>query len=152
MIEDDQISILSIFQTLKVKTTRLVDPIVQEQGLTPLQARVLLQLSHRDATVGDISEISGMGQANASSLCKKLEKSGFLTRQRSCPDRRVVTLSLTPKGREAITRILGKLNRYVDLLNARPKEEREELIRGLRAIDQTLNYLNQQTKGDQNLC
>ena len=149
---DDRISILAVFQTLKVKTTRLLDPIVQAEGLTPLQTRVLLQLSCRDASLGDISEVTQMGQANASSLCKKLEKSGFLTRRRSCPDRRVVTLSLTPKGREATARILQKMNRYLELINARPKEDQEELIRGLRAIDQTLNYLNEQIKGDQNPC
>ena len=107
MNEAERISILAVFQTLKTKTARLLEPVVQAEGLTPLQARVLLQLCRRDAAVGDISEISGMGQANASSLCKKLEKEGFLTRRRSCPDRRVVTLSLTPRGREAMDRIAG---------------------------------------------
>lgn len=152
MIEDDRISILSIFQTLKVKAVRLLDPVVQAEGLTPLQSRVLIQLSQGDASLGDISEMTQMGQANASSLCKKLEKSGFLTRRRSCPDRRVVTLSLTEKGREATARIMLRMDRYVELINARPKEDREELIRGLRAVDQMLNYLNEQTKGDHNLC
>ena len=152
MYEEEHISILAVFQTLKTKTARLLEPIAQAEGLTLLQARVLFQLARKDATVGDISEMAGMGQANASSLCKKLEKGGFLTRRRSCPDRRVVTLSLTPKGREAMERIQGKLGRYLELVNARPKEDREELIRGLRAVDQMLNYLNEQTKGDQDLC
>ena len=144
---DERISILAVFQTLKAKTARLVEPIVQAEGLTALQARVLLQLSYHDATVGDISEITCMGQANASSLCKKLEREGLLTRRRSCPDRRVVTLSLTPKGREAMVRIQKKLDRYLELVNARPQEERSELIRGLRAIERTLDYLFEQTKG-----
>ena len=148
----ERISILAVFQTLKTKAARLVEPIVQEEGLTPLQARVLLQLLQGDATVGDISEESGMGQANASSLCKKLEKGGFLTRRRSCPDRRVVTLSLTIKGQQAMARIMRRMNRYLELVNARPEEERDELIRGLRAIEQMLDYLNEQTKGDKNPC
>ena len=149
---DEHISILAVFQTLKTKTARLLEPVVQAEGLTALQAHVLLHLSHGDATVGDISEATGMGQANASSLCKKLEREGFLTRRRSCPDRRVVTLSLTPKGREAMERILQKLSRYLELVNARPKSDQDELIRGLRAIDEMLNYLTEQTKGDQNPC
>ena len=82
---DERISILAVFQTLKAKTARLVEPIVQAEGLTALQARVLLQLSYHDATVGDISEITCMGQANASSLCKKLEQEGYLTRSRRRP-------------------------------------------------------------------
>ena len=148
----EQISILAVFQTLKTKTTRLVDPIVQAEGLTPLQARVLLHLCCRDAAVGDISEITGMGQANTSSLCKKLEREGFLTRRRSCSDRRVVTLSLTDKGRETMNRLQRRLDHYLTLVNARPAEEREELIRGLNAVEQMLDYLFEQTKGDQDLC
>lgn len=152
MNEDEHISILAIFQTLKAKTARLLEPIVQAEGLTALQAHVLLRLTHGEATVGDVSEATCMGQANASSLCKKLEQEGYLTRSRRGPDRRVVILSLTSKGQEAMARILQKLNRYLELVNARPKSDQEELIRGLRAIDQMLNYLNEQTKGDQNLC
>lgn len=152
MHEDEPISILAAFQTLKAKTARLLEPIVQAEGLTALQAHVLLQLSHGDATVGDISGAACMGQANASSLCKRLEQEGFLTRRRRCPDRRVVTLSLTPKGQEAMARIMQKLGRYLELVNARPKADQEELIRGLRAIDQMLSYLNEQTKGEQNPC
>ena len=79
---DEQISILTVFQTLKNKTARLLDPIVQVEGLTRLQAGVLLYLAQQDAAVGDISEATCIGQANASSLCKKLEQGGFLTRSR----------------------------------------------------------------------
>ena len=152
MNEEERISILAVFQTLKAKTARLLEPVVQAEGLTPLQARVLLQLCHGDATVGDISEMSGMGQANASSLCKKLEQEGFLTRRRSCPDRRVVTLSLTDKGREAMERLQRRLDRYLELAGARPQEEQTELIRGLRAVERMLDYLFEQTKGDRKPC
>jgi len=150
--DDNQISFLAVFQTLKTKTARLLEPIVQAEGLTPLQASVLLQLAHRDAAVGDISEATCMGQANASSLCKKLEQGGYLTRSRSCPDGRVVTLSLTPKGRETAGRIQRRLDHYLELLNALPSGTKEELKRGLQAANQMLDYLFEQTKGDQDLC
>ena len=61
MTDNNQISFLAVFQTLKTKTARLLEPIVQAEGLTPLQASVLLQLAHRDAAVGDISEATCMG-------------------------------------------------------------------------------------------
>ncbi len=152
MNEEDRISILTVFQTLKTKTARLLEPIVQAEGLTPLQASVLLQLARRDAAVGDISEATCMGQANASSLCKKLEQSGYLTRSRGRPDGRVVTLSLTPKGRETAGRIQRRLDHYLELLNALPSGTKEELKRGLQAANQMLDYLFEQTKGDQDLC
>ena len=152
MREDERVSILTVFQTLKTKTARLLDPVVQSEGLTPLQACVLMQLSCRDATVGDISEATRMGQANSSSLCKKLEQGGFLTRGRGAADGRVVTLSLTPKGRETVERVQRRLDHYLELLNALPSGTREELARGFQAADQMLDYLIEQTKGDQNLC
>ena len=148
MSEADRISLLTVFQTLKTKTARLLEPIVQAEGLTPLQASVLLQLVQKDAAVGDISEVTCMGQANASSLCKKLEQGGYLTRSRGRADGRVVTLSLTPEGRAAAGRIQAKL----ELINALPAELRGDLMRGLQAATQMLDYLFDQTKGDHDLC
>ena len=148
----ERLSILSVFQTLKTKTARLLDPIVQVEGLTRLQAGVLLYLARRDASLGGISEVTCMGQANASSLCKKLEQSGFLTRSRSTADGRVVTLSLTEKGRETTQRIQRRLDHYYELLNALPDGTQKELYRGYQAANQMLDYLFEQTKGDQNLC
>ena len=150
--EDDRISILTVFQTLKNKTARLLDPIVQVEGLTRLQAGVLLYLTQQDAAVGDISEATCIGQANASSLCKKLEQGGFLTRSRGRPDGRVVTLSLTPKGRETTQRIQRRLDHYLELLGALPDGTQEELRRGFQAANQMLDYLFEQTKGDHDLC
>ena len=152
MNEDDRISILTVFQTLKNKTARLLDPIVQVEGLTRLQAGVLLYLAQQDAAVGDISEATCIGQANASSLCKKLEQGGFLTRSRGRPDGRVVTLSLTQKGRETTQRIQRRLDHYLELLGALPDGTQEELRRGFQAANQMLDYLFEQTKGDHDLC
>ena len=152
MSEADRISLLTVFQTLKTKTARLLEPIVQAEGLTPLQASVLLQLVQKDAAVGDISEVTCMGQANASSLCKKLEQGGYLTRSRDRADGRVVTLSLTPEGRAAAGRIQAKLNQFLELINALPAELRGYLMRGLQAATQMLDYLFDQTKGDQKSC
>ena len=152
MSEADRISLLTVFQTLKTKTARLLEPIVQAEGLTPLQASVLLQLVQKDAAVGDISEVTCMGQANASSLCKKLEQGGYLTRSRDRADGRVVTLSLTPEGRAAAGRIQAKLNQFLELINAPPAELRGDLMRGLQAATQMLDYLFEQTKGDHDLC
>ena len=152
MNEDERLSILTVFQTLKSKTTRLLDPIVQAEGLTRLQAGVLFCLAQQDAAVGDFSEATCMGQANASSLCKKLEQGGFLTRSRGAADGRVVTLSLTPKGRETVERIQGRLDHYLELLSDLPDGTQEELRRGFQAANQMLDYLFDQTKGDQTLC
>ena len=113
---------------------------------------MLLYLAHQNANLGDISEVTCMGQANTSSLCKKLEQGGFLSRSRGSADGRVVTLSLTGQGRETAERIQKGLDHYMELLNALPDGTREELRRGFEAANQMLDYLFEQTKGEQNLC
>ena len=152
MNEDERLSILTVFQTLKTKTSRLLDPVVQEEGLTPLQACVLFHLARQDASLGDVSEVTCMGQANASSLCKKLEQGGLLTRSRGSPDGRVVTLSLTPRGQETARRIQARLDRYLELLDALPDGTRERLRQGFEAANQMLDYLIDKTKGDHDPC
>lgn len=152
MNEEDRISILAVFQTLRAKTSRLLEPVVQSEGLTILQACVLGHLYQQDAAVGDISDLAVIDQANASSLCKKMEREGFLIRTRRGPDRRVVILSLTPKGREAAERIQMRLNRFLELVNALPEKMRSDLLQGFQAAEQMLDYLNDQIKGDHDLC
>ena len=148
MNEDERFSVLTMFQTLKSKTSRLLDPVVQSEGITTLQSCVLAHLPPQDAAVGHIRGRAVIAQANASSLRKKLEQEGYLTRTRRASDRRVVILSLTPRGRETVERLQARLNHYLDLLNALPTDAKEELIRGFRAANQMLDYLFEQTKGD----
>ena len=152
MNEESIISIFTTFQTLKTKTARLLGPVAQEEGLTLLQGGILLHLAKRDASLGDISEATCMGQANTSSLCKKLEQRGFLTRTRGAADGRVVTLSLTPKGRETAERLQRRLDCYLSLLDALPPGTKGELRQGLQAANQMLDYLFEQTKGERNPC
>ena len=59
---------------------------------------------------------------------------------------------ITDKGRETMSRLQRRLDHYLELVNARPKEEQEELVRGLRGIENMLDYLFEQTKGDQSPC
>lgn len=152
MGEGGRLCVLDIFQQLKAKMARLMEPLVQEEGLTPLQALVLLQVSQGGATVGDISQQAHMGRANASTLCKKMERAGYLTRTRGPRDERVVILSLTPRGAETLERLKGGLARYERLLTQMPPQVREDIVRGMRAANQALDYINEQSKGDRTQC
>lgn len=150
--ENEHVSILTMFQTLKAKTARLLDHVVQAEGLTPLQACVLYHLYQQDAAVGDISDLAVIGQANASSLCKKLEREGFLTRNRREPDRRVVILSLTPKGRMAAEGLQRRLGYFLELVSALPPGTKREMDRGYQVANEMLDYLFEKIKGERDLC
>ena len=139
---------LEIFQHIKTKISRLVEPVMQAEGLTQLQCCVLLQVSQGYTSVGAVSERTQMGQANTSTLCKKLEQAGYLTRARSPEDERVVVLSLTEQGIETLTRIGKRLKEYEMMLEGLPGQTKDDILKGLAAIDWALDYLSEQTKGE----
>ncbi len=136
-----QLQIPAMIQTLKAKTERLLTPLAQREGLTSLQMCVLLHLYQADTPVGTVSQVTGMGQANASALCKKLEEAGYLIRARSERDRRVVNLSLTEAGRGAVERFRQSIDRYLALLENVPQAQKDALVQGVGAADAILDYL-----------
>ena len=143
-----QLKIPAVAQMLKAKTDRLLAPLAQAEGLTSLQMCVLLHLYQAEAPVGTVSQVTGMGQANASSLCKKLEEAGYLTRVRGESDRRVVNLSLTEAGRGAVERFRRGIDRYVALLEDVPPWQKDALARGVQAAEEILDFLYEHGKGE----
>ena len=146
------LAILQTFQHFKGKMAQLIDPLVQSVGLTPLQAMTLLLLAQGDLTVGALSERTCMGQSNTSTLCKKLERGGFLTRSRNPKDERMVTLSLTEKGRQVLERMDARLARYYQLLDRLPPRVGEEIRRGAQAAQYAMDYLQTHLEGEPTQC
>lgn len=102
--------LLKSIHTLKGAMDRRLESIVQEDGLTALQAILLLLISEGLVTnIGSLCRELGVTQSNASAMCKKLEKDGFLTRRRNAEDERVVNLALTEKGTQTLARVQEEL-------------------------------------------
>ena len=75
-------------------------PILTELNLTYPQYLVLLALwEERQATVGRLGERLQLDSGTLSPLLKRLEANGFIRRERSATDERLVEITLTPAGR-----------------------------------------------------
>ena len=62
--------------------------------------RALIALANKgQATVSELAEIASMDLATFSQLLKRLEASGYIVKQRLAGDSRVVTVTLTAKGK-----------------------------------------------------
>ncbi len=82
------------------RVTNLYTPYLKPLGLTYTQYLVLMVLWERDGlTVGDLCETLLLDNGTLSPLLKKMEQAGYVTRQRSREDERVVVISLTEAGR-----------------------------------------------------
>ena len=79
--------------------TGLYTPWLKPLGLTYTQYIVLLVLWEKDGiSVTKIGEKLMLDNGTLSPLLKKLEQAGYVSRQRSCEDERVVAITLTDAG------------------------------------------------------
>ena len=82
------------------QVTGLYTPVLRPLGLTYTQYIVFLVLWEKDGlTVGEIGERLLLDNGTLSPLLKKMEKAGYVKRQRSREDERVVVITLTEAGR-----------------------------------------------------
>ena len=76
-------------------------PFLKPLGLTYTQYIVLMVLwEYESINVGKLGEIIYLDAGTLTPLLKRLEKAGYVTRQRSKDDERVTIISITSEGKE----------------------------------------------------
>lgn len=138
--------IRDILRRVSAEADRRMHPFCAKHGITPLQMNLLIILQKNGAqTISALARQSYMADANNSALCKKLEKDGFVTRERDPSDERQVLVNLTPKGENLLRefaascdyqhRILGK--------NVTPQEQ-ADLKAGFIALQNVLDRMQEE--------
>jgi DNA-binding MarR family transcriptional regulator len=119
-------------------------PIVEAYGLTLIQYRVLYELEKSSLSVGQISKIIGLAKTNTSTLCKKMEKEGYIKRRRDLKDERIVTLELLPAGREIVDSVKVELQtKYGEYFNSIPQEDIHDMRVGIQKIEKVLKDISE---------
>lgn len=116
---------------------RVFRPCGDAFGLTYTQYQLLSELDRAKAlTVGELGRRLRM-RTNISTMCKKLEQSGYLARTRSPEDERVVLVALTDGGQAALAGVNRELNnRYAHFWQSLPAREADRIIQGLCIMNQ----------------
>ena len=74
-------------------------PYLNPLGITYTQYVVLMALwEHESLNVGQLGSILHLDAGTLTPLLKRLEKAGYVTRERSKEDERVTVISITPEG------------------------------------------------------
>jgi DNA-binding MarR family transcriptional regulator len=112
---------------------RLYKPLLDELGLTYPQYLVLVALYEQDdQTVSGLGEKLFLDSSTLTPLLKRMEGSGYLTRQRDPEDERQVRIRLTQRGRsvreEGIT-FRGGMLKATGLTSAGLRQLREEMVK-----------------------
>lgn len=111
------------------KVFRLVEERARRAGLDPLAHQALIQIFGNGAgtlKVRQVAERLDITPAFASTLIHKLEKKGLVVRARDAGDRRVIWISVTPKGQALLYRIDEQVQSAVDEFTSGLTAERTE--------------------------
>ena len=120
--------------------TALYTPYLKPLGLTYTQYIVFLVLWEKDGlTVGELGDALMLDNGTLSPLLKKMEQTGYIERQRSREDERVVVITLTEEGRalqEKAKDVPGRVAQCIDL----PPEKAQQLYALLYELLENQGY------------
>lgn len=104
--------------------------------LTFTQLRALSAIAHREPIrVSELAGELGIGLAASSSLADRMSRRQFVVRRASRDDRRIVLLSLAPRGRKLLDHIERSRNEhFTRLIQRMTPSEREALATTLEAF------------------
>jgi DNA-binding MarR family transcriptional regulator len=94
--------------------------------------------------MGELASALGITTGSATTACKRLEKSGLLTRERQTSDERIVHVALTEQGCELIDtwrqRKRAALIQLLNVLEPRDQEELQRIIEHLLHVTETQGF------------
>ncbi|MBP8613233.1 MAG: MarR family transcriptional regulator [Firmicutes bacterium] len=94
-------------------------------------------------TMGELCDKLFLACSTATDLVDRMEKNGYVNRQRDAEDRRVIRLFITEKGEEIIHEVIMARRRYVDqILKQLSAEETEQLATSLEKLHSLMHSEN----------
>ena len=109
-------------------------------GLSTPQAMVLLYVRHCGR--GKITEVAHtlhMTNSNLSTICRRLEREGLLTRTRDDMDQRIVWISLTESCQQRLQQLEDQIDtQYLNNLSSVSAWDRETILNGLLKLNEVL--------------
>ena len=108
-------------------------------GISIPEWRVLVHVAHAgNVSVRDIEARVAMEKSKASRAASRLEAAGYITKNASKTDRRLVSISLTAKGQVLMAELLPIAQAYQNDLEARLGADFDALEKGIdRLLDET---------------
>ena len=83
------------------EVVRRYTPLLEPLGLTYTQyIAMMVMWEHKSVSVKDMGKLLFLDSGTLTPMLKKMEKAGWIARQRSSQDERVVIISITGKGEE----------------------------------------------------
>lgn len=126
----------SIYTEMEACARQFYEPI----GLTAPQGLILMSLYRSGPSkVTDTAKRLNMTNSNLSTICRRLERDGFLTRTRDTNDQRIVWLQLTPSCASNIKELEAQIDcHYLTGLNEISDADRQLILGGMTKLNELL--------------
>lgn len=121
----------------------VVDMDLSPFGITESKLDMLLLLTLHEGreliTPSAIADRLGIRRASVTAMLDWLEKRGWISREQSDKDRRMIHVAITPEGRAMVERVLPAFwSTCASLLDGLDAEERRVFEKGLRKLHRTM--------------
>ena len=124
----DTIDLWHIFSRVFRNGRKLIERELEKIGIKPTELRVLFSLSKdHDTTMNSLATENDVTGPWITGVVDELEKKGYVTKVRSATDRRIIKVSITDYGNEALAQGIKVYNKLIDLVlrNLSPEESAE---------------------------
>lgn len=135
----------ALFSSMRQITRNLEDLfsiIAEKSNLTVLQLMIILSLGSEEngeSSIGSLGDLVGVTGGNISNITKKIESLGYIKRERSKKDERVVNVRLTENGVDICKRVVVFLNNIgMKIENKLGIEEKENFMKDLNTLNKYL--------------
>lgn len=128
--EEQPDKVLPLLQVVSDLVTKRADKFLgQHFTLTIPQYQLLLAaMTEADTTLGGLSEHLNCSRGNVTGIVDRLERDGWLMRERSNEDRRVITVRLTDRGRQVLDVKRDLTKELMNLAQVWSTDERQVLM------------------------
>jgi DNA-binding MarR family transcriptional regulator len=126
------------------RTNNLIITLCEHHGITTLQGRILIEIQqHGSHTIGSLAIRLHKAGTNISTMCKKLERKGFIERVRDEKDERVVKVALSQKGIRVVEDINQELiEKITQSVQGETDQSLREIINGLKKLNELLEKMD----------
>jgi len=136
---DNRPLMLVIKHTYK-EWTNYMRKLALEAGIPDSYRMIVMYLSRNPgASQKDLAEYCDMTPAAVSQTIREMQLTGYINKESSLGDRRLVQLYLTEKGKSSAERIRTRIHEADKIItSAITKEKEEELIEALNLLSETI--------------
>ncbi len=137
--------LIDLMRDISINMDNVFLPIISKYDLTIIQTQILREVKvNQNHSIGSLAKFMNIQSGNASSMCKQLEKKGYLQRNRDKLDERVVKIELTKKGFSTIDEIDKVLKeKYSYIFSNESPDDLKAIMDGLEELKGLLIRMNQ---------